>query len=149
MIFAIPILFYSILVNVPQGFATQTKNTTKKSLPPSPPSTTTTTPTTTTTTTKIQPPTITILNADDAPFKQSSISSRNQCANDTDIIDHILYDTTVNYNRHKIPADPVTVRIEMWIQEVTSVSEMTQDFEIGKKKKRREIHPKSGIWECL
>lgn len=53
------------------------------------------------------------------------------CSNDTDIIDHILYDTTVNYNRHKIPADPVVVRIELWIQEVTSVTEMTQDFEIG------------------
>lgn len=53
------------------------------------------------------------------------------CSNDTDIIDHILYDTTVHYNRHKIPADPVIVRIELWIQEVTSVSEMTQDFEIG------------------
>lgn len=58
--------------------------------------------------------------------------SRDYCANETDIIDHILYDTTVHYNRHKTPADPVTVRIELWIQEVTSVSEMTQDFEIGK-----------------
>ncbi|KAI6177735.1 hypothetical protein M3Y97_00940400 [Aphelenchoides bicaudatus] len=56
--------------------------------------------------------------------------SRDYCANETDIIDHILYDTTVHYNRHKTPSDPVTVRIELWIQEVTSVSEMTQDFEI-------------------
>uniref|UniRef100_A0A915DNX5 Neurotransmitter-gated ion-channel ligand-binding domain-containing protein n=1 Tax=Ditylenchus dipsaci TaxID=166011 RepID=A0A915DNX5_9BILA len=59
-----------------------------------------------------------------------AVATLNHCANDTDIIDHILYDTTINYNRHKIPSDPVTVRIEMWIQEVTSVSEMTQDFEI-------------------
>lgn len=51
----------------------------------------------------------------------NAISNKSYCANDTDIIDHILYDTTVNYNRHKIPSDPVTVRIEMWIQEVTSV----------------------------
>jgi hypothetical protein len=58
--------------------------------------------------------------------------NRDYCANETDIIDHILYDTTVHYNRHKTPTDPVTVRIELWIQEVTSVSEMTQDFEIGK-----------------
>ena len=28
------------------------------------------------------------------------------CANDTEVIDHILYDTTVHYNRHKIPASP-------------------------------------------
>ncbi|KAL3077230.1 hypothetical protein niasHS_013219 [Heterodera schachtii] len=52
------------------------------------------------------------------------------CANDTDVIDHILYDTTVHYNVYKLPADPVSVRIELWIQEVTSVSELTQDFEI-------------------
>ncbi|CAD5223226.1 unnamed protein product [Bursaphelenchus xylophilus] len=57
-------------------------------------------------------------------------ASRDYCANETDIIDHILYDTTVHYNRHKTPNDPVEVRIELWVQEVTSVSEMTQDFEI-------------------
>jgi hypothetical protein len=57
--------------------------------------------------------------------------SRDYCANETDIIDHILYRTSANYNRHKTPTDPVSVRIELWIQEVTSVSEMTQDFEIG------------------
>jgi len=76
----------------------------------------------------------------------SLVTFPDYCANDTDVIgegivvepmkllnilDHILYDTTVHYNRHKIPADPVTVRIELWIQEVTSVSELTQDFEIG------------------
>jgi hypothetical protein len=38
--------------------------------------------------------------------------SRDYCANETDIIDHILYDTTVHYNRHKTPTDIVTVRIE-------------------------------------
>jgi hypothetical protein len=64
-------------------------------------------------------------------FVQSIDHSRDYCANETDIIDHIMYDTTVHYNRHKTPGDPVTVRIELWIQEVTSVSEMTQDFEIG------------------
>lgn len=53
------------------------------------------------------------------------------CANDTDIIDHILFETSMNYNRHKLPANPVVVRIELWVQEVTSVSEMTQSFEIG------------------
>ena len=53
------------------------------------------------------------------------------CANDTDIIDHILFETSMNYNRHRLPADPVELKVEIWIQEVTSVSEMTQDFEIG------------------
>ena len=54
------------------------------------------------------------------------------CANDTDIIDHILFETSMNYNRHKLPATPVVVKIELWVQEVTSVSEMRQTFEIGK-----------------
>lgn len=54
------------------------------------------------------------------------------CANDTDIIDHILFETSMNYNRHRLPANPVQLKVELWIQEVTSVSEMTQDFEIGK-----------------
>uniref|UniRef100_A0A915BAD1 Neurotransmitter-gated ion-channel ligand-binding domain-containing protein n=1 Tax=Parascaris univalens TaxID=6257 RepID=A0A915BAD1_PARUN len=39
-------------------------------------------------------------------------------------------ETAIRYNRHKLPSQPVTVRIEMWVQEVTSVSELTQDFEI-------------------
>uniref|UniRef100_A0A914CLZ7 Neurotransmitter-gated ion-channel ligand-binding domain-containing protein n=1 Tax=Acrobeloides nanus TaxID=290746 RepID=A0A914CLZ7_9BILA len=60
----------------------------------------------------------------------SYVSALESCANDTEVIDHILYDTALNYNRHKLPNNPVTVRIELWIQEVTSVSELTQDFEI-------------------
>lgn len=55
-----------------------------------------------------------------------------RCANDTEIIDHLLIDTAPFYNKHKLPTTPVNVRIEMWVQEVTSVSEMTQDFEIGR-----------------
>lgn len=65
-------------------------------------------------------------------FATFAITGSEHCANDSDIIDHIIYDTTLHYNRHKIPSDPVTVRAELWIQEVTSVSEMTQDFEIGR-----------------
>uniref|UniRef100_A0A0K0E4G6 Neur_chan_LBD domain-containing protein n=1 Tax=Strongyloides stercoralis TaxID=6248 RepID=A0A0K0E4G6_STRER len=52
------------------------------------------------------------------------------CSNETDIIDHLLMDTSQHYNRHQLPAFPVTVKIELWIQEVTSVSEMSEDFEI-------------------
>jgi hypothetical protein len=50
------------------------------------------------------------------------------CANDTDIFSQILTDT---YNKHYIPTHPVNVRVDMWVQEVTAVSELTQDFEIG------------------
>ncbi|VDO40921.1 unnamed protein product [Haemonchus placei] len=56
--------------------------------------------------------------------------SPRRCANDTEIIDHLLFDTALHYNKHKLPSNPVDVRIEMWVQEVTSVSELTQDFEI-------------------
>uniref|UniRef100_A0A7E4VSQ8 Neur_chan_LBD domain-containing protein n=1 Tax=Panagrellus redivivus TaxID=6233 RepID=A0A7E4VSQ8_PANRE len=59
-----------------------------------------------------------------------STGSTPACANDTEIIDHILFETSMHYNRHQLPSSPVLVRIELWIQEVTSVSEMTQDFEI-------------------
>ncbi|VDM75742.1 unnamed protein product, partial [Strongylus vulgaris] len=61
-----------------------------------------------------------------------SYQSPRRCANDTEIIDHLLLDTALHYNKHKLPSNPVDVRIEMWVQEVTSVSELTQDFEIGK-----------------
>uniref|UniRef100_A0AC35U6J2 Ligand-gated ion channel 50 n=1 Tax=Rhabditophanes sp. KR3021 TaxID=114890 RepID=A0AC35U6J2_9BILA len=50
-----------------------------------------------------------------------------QCANDTEIIDNLLKDT---YNKHYLPNHPVHVRVDMWVQEVTAVSELTQDFEI-------------------
>ncbi|ETN83484.1 hypothetical protein NECAME_01791 [Necator americanus] len=59
-----------------------------------------------------------------------SYQSPRRCANDTEIIDHLLFDTALHYNKHKLPSNPVDVRIEMWVQEVTSVSELTQDFEI-------------------
>lgn len=50
------------------------------------------------------------------------------CANDTEIIDSLLKDS---YNKHYLPNHPVHVRVDMWVQEVTAVSELTQDFEIG------------------
>lgn len=50
------------------------------------------------------------------------------CANDTEVIDNLLKDT---YNKHYLPSYPVRVRVDMWVQEVTAVSELTQDFEIG------------------
>ncbi|CAI2357724.1 unnamed protein product [Caenorhabditis sp. 36 PRJEB53466] len=52
------------------------------------------------------------------------------CANDTEVIDHLLIDRALYYNKHKLPSPQVDVRIEMWVQEVSSVSELTQDFEI-------------------
>ncbi|CAJ0958214.1 unnamed protein product, partial [Mesorhabditis belari] len=57
----------------------------------------------------------------------SLAQSMYNCANDTEIINHITKDT---YNKHYLPQHPVQVRVDMWVQEVTSVSELTQDFEI-------------------
>uniref|UniRef100_A0A158R5V8 Neur_chan_LBD domain-containing protein n=1 Tax=Syphacia muris TaxID=451379 RepID=A0A158R5V8_9BILA len=52
------------------------------------------------------------------------------CGKDTFIMDYLLNKTASGYNRQILPSYPVQVRIELWIQEVTSVSELTQDFEI-------------------
>ncbi|VDM79599.1 unnamed protein product [Strongylus vulgaris] len=49
------------------------------------------------------------------------------CANDTTIINALLKES---YNKHYIPSHPTHVRVDMWVQEVTAVSELTQDFEI-------------------
>uniref|UniRef100_A0A915EX23 Uncharacterized protein n=1 Tax=Ditylenchus dipsaci TaxID=166011 RepID=A0A915EX23_9BILA len=57
----------------------------------------------------------------------SSSPFQSHCANDTEVIDNLLKDS---YNKHYIPAYPVRVRVDMWVQEVTAVSELTQDFEI-------------------
>ncbi len=70
------------------------------------------------------------------PVDKNSTTTRdpNQCTNATEIIEFIFRILDPKYyNRHKVPGnDAVTVRVEMWLQEVTSVSEITQDFEIGK-----------------
>lgn len=67
------------------------------------------------------------------------------CANDTFVINSLL---KTSYNKvrspasphlapfqHYLPAHPTQVRVDMWVQEVTSVSELTQDFEIGERVK--------------
>ncbi|VDK87896.1 unnamed protein product [Litomosoides sigmodontis] len=54
-------------------------------------------------------------------------SHGSMCADDTKIIGNLLKDT---YNKHYLPAHPVYVRVNMWVQEVTAVSELTQDFEV-------------------
>uniref|UniRef100_A0A183C393 Neur_chan_LBD domain-containing protein n=1 Tax=Globodera pallida TaxID=36090 RepID=A0A183C393_GLOPA len=61
------------------------------------------------------------------PPSHNPAFSRPACANDTEVIDNLLKDS---YNKHYIPAYPVHVRVDMWVQEVTAVSELTQDFEI-------------------
>jgi hypothetical protein len=62
---------------------------------------------------------------------EHDIDAFRDCANDTEIIANLVLNADSGYNKHKIPAHPVDVRVEMWVQEVTTVSELTQDFEIG------------------
>ncbi|VDK87347.1 unnamed protein product [Litomosoides sigmodontis] len=48
------------------------------------------------------------------------------CANDSFILETILK----KYNRHKIPGDSVTVQVEVWVQEITTISDITSDFQL-------------------
>jgi len=41
-----------------------------------------------------------------------------QCANDSYILETILD----KYNRHKIPGGKVKVEVEVWVQEITTIS---------------------------
>lgn len=51
------------------------------------------------------------------------------CLNDTAIIDILVHNSS--YNKHRIPGQGgVHVSVEMWVQEVTSIEEITQDFEV-------------------
>ena len=53
------------------------------------------------------------------------------CTSEQDIIYKLLLSERSGYNRHKKPSNLVSVRVEIWVQEVTSVSELTQDFKIS------------------
>ncbi|KAE9546567.1 hypothetical protein FO519_010221, partial [Halicephalobus sp. NKZ332] len=49
-----------------------------------------------------------------------------RCSNDSYILDTILD----KYNRHKIPGvGAVEVQVEVWVQEITTISDITSDFQ--------------------
>ncbi|CAI5444325.1 unnamed protein product [Caenorhabditis angaria] len=52
--------------------------------------------------------------------------STKNCANDS----HILNTIMQNYNRHKIPGGQVSVEVEVWVQEITTISDITSDFQL-------------------
>ncbi|VDD94285.1 unnamed protein product [Enterobius vermicularis] len=60
-------------------------------------------------------------------FAHSNQTNYRNCTTDSVVISKMI---TPAYNKHYIPAHPTHVRVDMWVQEVTAVSEMTQDFEI-------------------
>ncbi|OZC09475.1 Neurotransmitter-gated ion-channel ligand binding domain protein [Onchocerca flexuosa] len=54
------------------------------------------------------------------------IKRQQTCANDSFILETILK----KYNRHKIPGDSVIVQVEVWVQEITTISDITSDFQL-------------------
>ncbi|KAK6101476.1 Neurotransmitter-gated ion-channel ligand binding domain family protein [Brugia pahangi] len=54
------------------------------------------------------------------------IKREQNCANDSFILETILK----KYNRHKIPGDSVIVQVEVWVQEITTISDITSDFQL-------------------
>ncbi|CAI4222545.1 unnamed protein product [Auanema sp. JU1783] len=61
---------------------------------------------------------------DDHPTR----GSKKNCTRDTQIIDRLLNGT--GYNKYRIPNDGVKVSVEFWIQAITSINEITNDFEM-------------------
>lgn len=51
------------------------------------------------------------------------------CMNTTDIMEKLILKNPY-YNKFKIPKSGGLVMIQIWVQEITSISELTNDFEI-------------------
>ncbi|KAI6222353.1 hypothetical protein M3Y99_01507100 [Aphelenchoides fujianensis] len=63
----------------------------------------------------------------DAAKVERSVPKRSDhCANDSHILQTILH----NYNPHKIPGGSVSVTVEVWVQEITTISDITSDFQL-------------------
>lgn len=57
----------------------------------------------------------------------STLPPARSCVSEKMIIDSIF----LNYTKHKLPTvDGVKVEVDIWVQEITSVSEISSDFEI-------------------
>lgn len=52
-----------------------------------------------------------------------------KCANDSEIISKILGPQS-QYNPNKIPGNSVSVEVEVWVQEITTISDITSDFQL-------------------
>ena len=51
------------------------------------------------------------------------------CISDTDLLSSLLNN---GYSKHRVPDDNgVEVTVEFWIQEISSISELTSDFEVS------------------
>lgn len=60
-------------------------------------------------------------NANRIPLATSS------CTNDSEILKYLLK----NYNKDEIPGDgPLEVEVQVWVQNIRSISDITQDFHV-------------------
>uniref|UniRef100_A0A914VR67 Ligand-gated ion channel 50 n=1 Tax=Plectus sambesii TaxID=2011161 RepID=A0A914VR67_9BILA len=55
-----------------------------------------------------------------------SLHLKKTCANDSLILSTIM----APYNRHKVPGGGVQVEVEVWVQEITTISDITSDFQL-------------------
>ncbi|CAI4222225.1 unnamed protein product [Auanema sp. JU1783] len=60
------------------------------------------------------------------PSKVARAADDHICANDSYILQKIM----AGYNRHKIPGGRVDVQVEVWVQEITTISDITSDFQL-------------------
>ncbi|KAF8382190.1 lgc-49 [Pristionchus pacificus] len=61
--------------------------------------------------------------------RTEQVTPRRNCSRDIQIIDKLLNGT--GYNKFRIPTDEgVTVTVEFWIQAITTIDEITNDFEM-------------------
>ncbi|CAB3397886.1 unnamed protein product [Caenorhabditis bovis] len=51
-----------------------------------------------------------------------------ECLNEAQLMEILINQN--NYSKHKLPGNGVSVSVEFWIQEINSISEMTNDFEL-------------------
>src|SRR5689334_7844238 len=52
-----------------------------------------------------------------------------QCMNTTEVMDALVL-RNAGYNKFKIPQKDLMIQIQIWVQEISSISELTSDFEI-------------------
>lgn len=60
-------------------------------------------------------------------IERSAARRSDHCSNDSYILDTILR----KYNPHKIPGGKVSVKVEVWVQEITTISDITSDFQVS------------------
>lgn len=66
-------------------------------------------------------------------IQRAAPKNSDHCANDSYILETILH----KYNPHKIPGGQVSVEVEVWVQDITTISDITSDFQVSSFKIRK------------